>query len=800
MRLEFTGIVPGWWIAALALLGGVLIASWYWRETRWLQRPWSFILPLLRAIAFALMLGMLAGPTIRYQHIDGTLGRIAWVLDRSRSMAIQDPDREQSRIEQLRAALQSSGNGNPSNGGLGTGVLARVAESHHLRLFTTEGEKLWDSLQDREPVPTKAWNAVEDSTPLGDVLLSLLSSSEQTQDTSQPDPPAAWDAIVVLTDGQSNSGAAVDDVVRSSGRRVPIYSLGVGDRTEPVDIAVLEATFSSSVRSEDRLRGSLRVKETLPAGTPYRVGVEHEGDVVWSQEVISQNRGVYEVTLDVPAAPLLARAQQLHPSRFEQRAVPLDLMGWVETEAVELTRENNRLASSAWGVVKQNSVLLLDPLGGWESRYLRNALDRDPAWKVNAFLGPNAFRAEFFPRTKQDLFELDLLIMTMESAGSIPAEKQTWLRDYVAYAGAGLIVLDSVKGSETTPPAWLQELLPVQRTDTSAQQSVQNLDLASSPPANVLGDTRGAIQTLKLTSVGSQQPAFQFESDGIANQKLWSQLQPPHTYRHREPKGGAEVILEGVVDRNRSIPLIATQRFGQGRVVYLATDETWRWRYGVSDLYHQRFWNQLAGWIMRPPFIVRGERIAIDAGTRVVRHGESLQIRAKILGDDGTPIGLDRVLATVDANGQTIAVVELQAVENAEGFFEGEWTIPTAGVVPVDESLVPIEGEYRIQLVPDGLPEETKLLATSVYVMRPPDREWERLARNESLLQRMAVESGGQYLDIQQSEELVERLKAYSNGKVLGVTIPLWQSFPWFFAILILLASEWWLRKRVGLV
>lgn len=259
-------------------------------------------------------------------------------------------------------------------------------------------------------------------------------------------------------------------------------------------------------------------------------------------------------------------------------------------------------------------------------------------------------------------------------------------------------------------------------------------------------------------------------------------------------------MVEGIVDRNRSIPLIATQRFGQGRVVYLASDETWRWRYGVSDLYHQRFWNQLAGWIMRPPFIVRGERIAIDAGARVVRHGESVTIRAKILGDDGLPIGLERVQATVDGNGQTVAVVELQAVENADGFFEGEWTIPSTGIVPIEDSLLPIEGEYRIQLVPAGLPDESKLLATSMYVIRPPDRELEQLARNESLLRRTAEETGGQYLDIQQSEELVERLRAYSNGKVLGVTLPLWQSFPWFFAILILLASEWWLRKRVGLV
>lgn len=795
MKLEFTGSVPGWWIALLAVIGSLLIARWYWRETRNLSKPWSVLLPLLRAAAFALLLGMLAAPTIRYQRVDGTLGRIAWVLDRSKSMTIQDTGKEQSRIDQLRLSLHSE-----NKPGGRSSVLDQIASIHHLQLYSTSGEKLWDSLRDGEELQASLWSAQEPSTTLGNALLGLLSENEGTGDSLDPSARAPWDAIVLLSDGQSNTGAAVEEVVRSNGKRVPIYTIGVGDRNEPIDVAVLEATFSSSVRSEDRLRGVLRIKETLPVGTSYRVGVDHEGDLIWSQDAVSQNRNVVEYSFDVPAGSLIERAQQLHSSRFEQRSVPLNLSGWVETDAVELTQDNNRMDSSAWGVVKQNSVLLLDPLGGWESRYLRNALDRDPAWRVNAFLGPNAFRTDFFPRTKQDLFDFDLLVMTVESAFRIPVEKQDWLRDYVAYTGAGVVVLDSVKGSSQTIPSWLQDLLPVETESSSVQSSVSNPVLPEDLTERVSNGGIATVQSLKLSPAGGLQPAFQFETDSVTNQALWSRLQPPHTYRPRGVKGGAEVMLEGIVGRNQTIPLIVTQRFGQGRVVYFASDESWRWRYGVSDLYHQRFWNQLAGWVMRPPFIVRGDRIAIDAGDRVVRYGESVAIRAKILGEDGAPIGLDRVQAIVELGTQTLTVVELAVIENAEGYYEGQWMIPESGLIPAGDSFIPIDGECRIRLEPAGLPEESKQLATSVYVTRPADRELERLARNEMLLQQIASETGGAYLDVQQSVELVDRLSGYSNGKVLGVTVPLWQSFPWFFAILLLLATEWWLRKRVGLV
>ncbi|XZE37167.1 hypothetical protein SH501x_002770 [Pirellulaceae bacterium SH501] len=795
MKLEFTGSVSGWWIAIFAVIGSLLIARWYWRETRNLSKPWSVLLPLLRAAAFALLLGMLAAPTIRYQRVDGTLGRIAWVLDRSKSMAIRDAGKEQSRIDQLRLSLHSE-----NKPGGRSSVLDQIASIHHLQLYSTSGEKLWDSIRDGEELQASLWSAQEPSTTLGNALLGLLSENEGTGDSLDPSARAPWDAIVLLSDGQSNSGAAVEEVIRSNGKRVPIYTVGVGDRNEPVDVAVLEATFSSSVRSEDRLRGMLRIKETLPVGTAYRVGVDHEGNLIWSQDAVSQNRSIVEYSFDVPAGSLIERAQQLHSSRFEQRSVPLNLNGWVETDAVELTQDNNRMDSSAWGVVKQNSVLLLDPLGGWESRYLRNALDRDPAWRVNAFLGPNAFRTDFFPRTKQDLFDFDLLVMTVESAFRIPVEKQDWLRDYVAYTGAGVVVLDSVKGSSQTIPSWLQDLLPVETESSSVQSSVSIPVLPDDLTKKISNGGAATIQSLKLSPAGGLQPAFQFETDSVTNQALWSRLQPPHTYRLRGVKGGAEVMLEGIVGRNQTIPLIVTQRFGQGRVVYFASDESWRWRYGVSDLYHQRFWNQLAGWAMRPPFIVRGDRIAIDAGDRVVRYGESVAIRAKLLGEDGAPIGLDRVQAIVELGTQTLAVVELAVIENAEGYYEGQWMIPESGLIPAGDSLIPIDGECRIRLEPAGLPEESKQLATSVYVTRPADRELERLARNEMLLQQIASETGGAYLDVQQSEELVDRLSGYSNGKVLGVTVPLWQSFPWFFAILLLLATEWWLRKRVGLV
>ena len=48
------------------------------------------------------------------------------------------------------------------------------------------------------------------------------------------------------------------------------------------------------------------------------------------------------------------------------------------------------------------------------------------------------------------------------------------------------------------------------------------------------------------------------------------------------------------VNTQAAIPGLVFRRFGAGRVLYSAFDESWRWRKGVADMHHQRDWNQVA--------------------------------------------------------------------------------------------------------------------------------------------------------------------------------------------------------------
>ena len=64
-------------------------------------------------------------------------------------------------------------------------------------------------------------------------------------------------------------------------------------------------------------------------------------------------------------------------------------------------------------------------------------------------------------------------------------------------------------------------------------------------------------------------------------------------------KAGTEVLATHSSESNRygRIPLIVTKTFGTGKILFMGTDGAWRWRKGVEDKYHYRFWGQVARWM-----------------------------------------------------------------------------------------------------------------------------------------------------------------------------------------------------------
>ena len=110
------------------------------------------------------------------------------------------------------------------------------------------------------------------------------------------------------------------------------------------------------------------------------------------------------------------------------------------------------------------------------------------------------------------------------------------------------------------------------------------------------------------------------------------------------------------------------------------------------------------------------------------------------------------------------------------------------------------EGDYEVSVRAAGY-STTALKARSEFVVSPPESgELAQTAANVELLQQMANASKGVYLSEEELSRLPELLDPLSSGRVVESSMVIWQSYWWLCAMILLLALEWLLRKRVGLL
>ncbi len=773
--LRFSSEIPWWILLLIAIVGSLCIARWVWNESKHLTSSLRWVLPACRGTAFFFILLMLAGPTLYHQRIDGVLSRIRVLLDNSMSMSTADVQPVgATRLDRAWSWLLGEPKDNAS-----PGWLQALRRHHRVDLVLTNppstGGTVWDSqldphLPDAGTIPTAGA-----SSRLGERLSDSLAvqAEPNATDADKKATNAAdrtFAAVVLISDGQSNEGLPMSEAAsRYAEEKIPVFAIGVGNANEPEDLGIVQVEHSQRVYRPDRLRGTVVLKERMKAGTPYRLEVHHSSKTVFVKSMESMDQGLRRIEFDIPAEILLDQTKQTTLAGVTYWALPIDLDFSVVCKAPEISLANNHYQSSLWGVERKNRILILDRRGGWETRYIKNAFERDAAWDATVALGRSAFESDPFPKSRATLFDFDLILSSLETLRNLSTEQQAWLSDFVSLSGGGLIVIDS----------------PQQR----ASQTLESNITAILPVRIASQEAFKGGESLQITPRAKNQPALQLGVQEFPNDEIWSRLPVPKSVRSVELAPGSEsmVDIQSSIANKLTQPLVVTKLFGQGRVLYMAAEETWRWRYEVADRYHQRFWSQVATWTMRTPFAISNSFVSLDSGGRVYTPTDTIAFRARLKNEDSRPLTDASANIVLERNDERFLSLPLDQEEDARGFYRA-----TGGPLPV--------GRYRVRLEVAGIPNDALNVETQFVVQPPVDVEMQTLACNPGSLRQLASITGGEFLMIEDAASISDKLKRFRTGSLVESQVLLWQSYPWFATIVGLLSLEWFLRKRAGLV
>jgi hypothetical protein len=704
--------------------------------------------------------------------------------DRSAAAAVQRFDTT-PRSERLASLLLGGGKDS---------LLAQLGARFDVQLWSLEGKEgrqLWSAVDGESQLPGTLPEPKSQTTNLSGPLLAGIgeqkTGSAQTNrfpwQTSSPVTPPPRTAVVVFSDGQHNSGASPHETAKLLGdRRIPIIGVGLGQTATPGDLAITGLESPDSVFYEDRVRGSLTIKEDIKKGSPLVVRIHFGDRLVWEQILTTSGQHLRKLPFDFPVKELMAQsvdAVRKPNTGISVSAVALPFVASVVAFPGEREIRNNSARFQVRATNRRRKMLLLDGRPRWETRYLRNLFERDPQWEVNTLLagtGPENVwrRGELpgtFPQDERTLHSYDLIVFGEVPRERLKDEELKWISNFVAERGGGLFLVDGRRGVlRQYVDSPLGATLPVRFAahDTGSEHS-------GFPATKLLPTTRAATLAPFTLSTSHEKAAV-----------IWETLPPPRWVARCTALPGTETLLEATQGQD-SGPAMVTRLFGAGRVVYAGFDESWRWRIDVAGLYQDRFWNQLIPWIAEPPFALQNERVSLDVGPFLYSPGDVAELRARVRDAKGAPITDSKISGVLWRDGVQTATLMLESDESHHGVFRCR----TAPLEP---------GHYEFSIDSRAAGPSEARLRLNFEVDTRDTGELSDLRLNEESLQRMAAESRGHYLHEEQASRLLEILAPFQEGKAVETETVLWQSYGWFLAVLALFSTEWALRKRLGLI
>ncbi len=270
------------------------------------------------------------------------------------------------------------------------------------------------------------------------------------------------------------------------------------------------------------------------------------------------------------------------------------------------------------------------------------------------------------------------------------------------------------------------------------------------------------------------------------NVKKWAELPPIYwDARVTRPKPAAEVLLvdgdPAKASRYGKMPVIALQQYGVGSVLYVGTDNTWRWRKNTNDQAFVTFWSQVIQRMSVPHMLGSSKRTQLSKEREKYATGDHVMIYARLFNKDYEPVTDTTVRAhygRTDKTGEDHEVF-LRALPDQPGMYRAEFMAPAAGVYT-----------FRVDSDPD-----TKL----DIAVTNPRLEMGETALNEALLKQMATVSKGEFFREENLQMLPEQVHRTSQKVESTVEAEVWYSPMYFLVLMGILTVEWVLRKMAQL-
>jgi len=717
------GLAASPWIVALVILAAFAFAVYAYRRTSPPVSPlrrWTLI--ALRTLGVGLLLLALFEPVLSSLGVNAEEPQVIVAVDDSQSMTLAGED--SMRIAEARAIVMRLG----ASGLADRSRFVRFADSAHPLLPAAGLDDLdADGGETRLEAP-----------------FSLTADSLRVRNIR---------AIVLLSDGRYNAGA--NPLFAAEGLGIPVYSVGLGDSTEPRDLSVQQIFTNEITYLGTELPVEVRVKSAGYDGGDATVTLRDDNGVIASQRIALAS-GTNDYTATFTYRPRSEGMAKLHAE--------------IGGGGSELTDRNNSRTTFVRVKSNRRRYVLLAGGPNPDVAFLRRLLEQDRDIDVRTFIQRGATGEFIDGKLEAGTFRETEAVMLVDFPTSSTTAESIRLVKSAVQSGNLPVFLIMGANTDINRLKELESVLPV------TFQAARGTEMQVFP---------------ELTQNGENSPITR-----VRGMDEWSELPPIfRTETSVRARPESEVLATARLGSiNLDDPLIVSRRLGRSRSLAVLGYGIYRWQLlgegpraargenapGVLE----DFIGNALRWLA-----VRDEekQVRIVTSKQLYTLGEPVRVLAQVYDASFNPLSDAEVAVTVQGAGRTYS---LTLAPLGSGRYEA-----MLGSLPA--------GDYSFggQAVAGGREigrDEGRFSIGEIGL------EFLQPSMNAELLRALAARTGGRFYTARTSGSLVDDILAHPEFAPRTVEtqndVPLW-NIPWvLLAALAMFTAEWTIRKRSGML
>jgi hypothetical protein len=578
-----------------------------------------------------------------------------------------------------------------------------------------------------------------------DIARALTDVSKETGGTELK-------GLLLISDGSYNHG---ENPVRiGSALGIPVSSIQIGEPDDQRDLILTRMITNEIVYTEDRIPVEISVRGSGYSGRQAIVVLTQETEVVDQKSIIIPSDGM-EIAFQLFYTPHHAGYVNIAAeiSRFEG----------------EITYENNRQVFYAKALDNKLQVLLLSGAPHPDLSFINRLLSQDE--NIHVLNRTQKMNAQFYEGpflSETELQTIDVFILLNFPARS--TDMQIWNK-----------IVAVIQNSQKP---FL--LIAGKQTEMNRLQSIQTV-LPFQLPRRI----PDRLVLPRLSQQGAASPVLRIDENNQFNQNTWHQL-PPVFLNWQSPgqTEGCHVLAFGVPENASlpggvSYPMVFVGDIGNRKTLAVLASDLYRWDLIVRGLGEDPV--VLRGFLMNSIrwLSTREEGKYVRTGTNkpVFTPGETVFLSTHVYNETYRPLEKARVTAKLVSPSTESS---FQLIDSGEGLYEYAFQIFESGM-------------YRV-LVGADLEGRTIGGDTTSFSVSSFNPEFLSTKANPEILQKLADNSGGKSGPPDSLRSVIQNL-IFPPETVLSTDEIELFNLPWTLGFLmVLLCSEWFIRKRKGML